>query len=122
VSFPGLAAALAERLAPHVPAGVAVSEEPEGFLRVALDESRWEVYPLDEPELAEEIDPAAYDPAYPAFAVLEALDFLQEYLHGELEQGWETGEPWAEQDEDEIRLGFAGGPSLEPIPLTALGE
>jgi len=122
VSFRGLAAAVVERVAPAAPAGLEIAEQPEGFLRVGLDESRWEVYPLDEPEIVEEIDPATYDPPYPAFAVLEALDFLQEYVRHELEPEWEQGEAWAEQDDDEIRFGFAGGTTFEPIPLSALDE
>jgi hypothetical protein len=121
VTVRGLAAAVVERLAPYLPPGAVVTEEPEGFLRVGLDESRWEVYPLDEPEVVEDVEPETYDPPYPAFAVLEALDFLQEYLDHELEQGWEPGEPWAEQDDGEIRFGFAGGPEFDPIPLAALG-
>jgi hypothetical protein len=121
VIFPGLAAAVAARIAPFLPEGAALGEEPPGFLRVGLDESRWEVIPLDEPELLEEIDPAAYDPPYPAFAVLETLDFLQEYLRHELAPEWEQGEPWAEQDDEEIRFGYAPGTTFDPIPLTALG-
>ena len=121
-TYRGLAAAVVERVAPRLPAGVELREEPPGFLQAWLDESRWEAFPLDEPELVEEIDAADYDPPYPAFAVLEALDFLQELVHAELDSAWEPGEPWAEQDDDEIRFGFADGPTFEPVPLSALGE
>lgn len=112
-NYPGLAAALAERLAGAV-GGVTFAEEPDGFLRAAVDEERWEVFPLDEPELEEEIDPDAYDPPYPAFAVLEALDFVQELVRYEL--GRELEEPWAELRDGEIRFGF-GETALAPIAL-----
>jgi hypothetical protein len=118
--FGGLAAAVVERLAPDAPPGVELREQPEGHLRAAIDEGRWEAVPLDEPELEEDVALDAYDPPYPAFGVLEALDFLQEFLADELADGWETGEPWAELDEDEIRFGFAGGATFEPIPLSAI--
>ena len=119
-SYSGLAAAVVERVAPIVPAGLELREEPEGFLRAVVDEQRWEAYPLDEPELEEEIDPATYEPPYPAFGVLEAIDFLQEFVRDELGAEWEQGEPWAEQDEEEIRFGYAGGPTFEPILLASL--
>ena len=112
--FPGLAAAVAERVAGALPAGVAASEEPEGYLRVGLDEGRWEVFPLDEPEVEEEIAPDVYDPPFPAFAVLEALDFVQEFVREEA--GRELAEPWAELEDETIRLGF-GDDELEPIRL-----
>jgi hypothetical protein len=121
VIFRGLAGAVVERIAPFLPEGAELEEEPPGFLRVRLDESRWEVIPLDEPEILEEIDPASYDPPYPAFAVLEVLDFLQEYLRHELTPEWEQGEPWAEQDDEEICFGYAGGTTFEQIPLSTLG-
>ena len=112
--FPGLASAVAQRLAGELPAGVAVSDEPEGYLRVAAGEERWELFPLDEPEVEQELDPQVYDPPYPAFAVLEALDFVQEFVREEV--GEQLPEPWAELDGEEIRLGF-GDVELDPIRL-----
>lgn len=118
--FPGLAAAVVERIAPYIPAEVELHESPEGFMQARLGEERWESYPLDEPEVEEEIDPATYDPPYPAFVVLEAIDFLQEFVRAELGVDWEDGEPWADLEDDEIRFGFSGGASFEPIPLPSL--
>jgi hypothetical protein len=118
VTWRGLAAAVAERLAPHAPEGLVVREEPEGFLQAWVDEARWESYPLDEPDVEEEIDPATYDPPYPAFAVLEALDFVQEYARNELGADW-PGEAWAELTAGEIRFGI-GEADLPPIPLAEL--
>lgn len=118
--YPGLAAAVAARMAPHAPAGIELREEPEGFLQAWADESRWESFPLDEPEVEEEIPAEAYDPPYPAFAVLEALDFVQEFVRFELGTEWE-GEAWAELGSDEIRFGY-GGLAFEPVPLSALGS
>lgn len=117
--YKGLAAAVVERLAPHVPEGIEVAEEPPGFLRVSLGGERWEVLPLDEPELEEEIELDTYDPPYPAFAVLEALDFLQEVVRSEVDPEW-GGEAWAELAGDEIRAGFRDGPRLAPIALSSL--
>jgi hypothetical protein len=114
VTYPGLAAAVAARLAGTLPAAVTASDEPEGFLRLATSEERWEVFPLDEPEVEQELDPDVYDPPYPAFAVLEALDFVQEFVREEAAQ--ELAEPWATQEGDTIRLGF-GDAELEPIRL-----
>lgn len=114
-SYPGLAAALVERLAPHAPAGVELREEPRGYLQARLDERRYEAFPLDEPELEEEVDPAAYDPPYPAFAVLDALDFLQEFVRAELGEEW-GGEPWAELDEGDVRFGL-GEREFDPIRI-----
>jgi hypothetical protein len=118
--FAGLAGAVVERLAPVAPPAVTIREQPEGFLQAWIDEWRSDAVPLDEPEFEEEVALDAYDPPYPAFAVLEAIDFLQEFLAGELDEEWEAGEPWAELDEDEIRFGFAGGRTFEPIPLSAI--
>jgi hypothetical protein len=114
VRIPGLAAALAQRLVHELPAEIAVSDEPEGYLRLGAGEERWEVFPLDEPEVEPELDPDVYDPPYPAFAVLEALDFVQEFVREHA--GVELPEPWAELDGDEIRLGF-GDAELDPIRL-----
>lgn len=111
--YPGLAAAVAERLAPVLPAGVTASAE-DGNLRLAVSDERWEAFPLDDPELEEEIAPEAYDPPFPAFAVLEALDFVQEFVRYELGEG--LPEPWAELAGGEIRFGF-GDRALEPIRL-----
>jgi hypothetical protein len=122
VTFRGLAAAVVERLAPHLPARLEVREQPEGTLRLQVADDRWETFRLDEPEVEAEIDPATYDPPYPAFAVLEALDLVQEYVRIELDAEWEEGEPWAELDDEEIRFGYAGGTTFEPIPLDALSS
>ena len=70
VTFAGLAAALFARTAPTVPAELELIEEPDGFLQARRDDDRWEAFPVDEPELEEEIDPSACDPPFPAFAVL----------------------------------------------------
>lgn len=113
MEYPGLAAAVAERLAPVLPEGITASAA-DGSLRLAVSEERWEAFPLDEPELEEEIEPEAYDPPFPAFAVLEALDFVQELVR--YESGEELPEPWAELGDGEIRLGF-GDRALEPIRL-----
>jgi hypothetical protein len=121
VLFRGLTAALVERLAPHAPAGLEVREEPEGYLQLRLDESRWEAFPLDEPELELEISADAYDPPLPAFSVLEALDFVQEYVGAELDVEWEDGEPWADLEDGEIRFGY-GDSSFEPIALGSLRD
>lgn len=118
--FRGLAAAVAERVAPSVPAGIEVLEEPAGFLQARSGESRWEAFALDEPEVDPDVDPIVYDPPYPAFAVLEALDFLQEFVGNELGIEWEAGEPWALVEDDEIHFGYAGGANYEPIPFSAL--
>jgi hypothetical protein len=115
----GLAAAVVDRLAPHAPAGLELREEPEGHLQLRLDESRWEAFPLDEPEVEEEIPAETYDPPQPAFAVLEALDFVQEYVATELRVEWEDGEPWADLEDGEIRFGY-GDTSFEPIALDSL--
>jgi hypothetical protein len=120
MTFPGLAAAIVERVAPFVPEGVELREEPEGHVRAWVDESRWESFPVDEPELEEEIAESAYDPPYPAFAALEALDFLQEFVRNELGLEWEGGEPWAALEDDEIRFGYDDGAAFDPIPLSAL--
>ncbi len=118
MTYPGLAAAVAERLAPHAPAGLVLRARPEGHLQAWIDEARWESFPLDEPELEEEIEPATYDPPYPAFAVLEALDFVQDFVRYELGAEW-PGEAWAELAAGEIRFGL-GDQAFEPIPLTSL--
>ena len=117
--YPGLAAALAARVAPRAPGGLAVSEQPAGHLQARADEARWEALPVDEPDVEEEIAGDAYDPPYPAFAVLEALDFLQEFARDELGETW-AGEAWAELGDGEIRFGF-GDAAFEPIPLAAVG-
>ena len=119
--FRGLTAALVERLAPHAPTGLELREEPEGHLQLHVDENRWEAYPLDEPELEEEIAADTYDPPQPAFAVLEALDFVQEYVGAELDVQWEAGEPWADLEDGEIRFGY-GDTSFEPIALDSLRD
>jgi hypothetical protein len=141
VRFRGLTVALVERLAPHAPAGLEVREEPDGHLQLRLDEGRWEAFPLDEPELEEEISADTYDPPQPAFSVLEALDFVQEFVRSELDSGvdsanaskradagsagagpgieWEDGEPWADLEDGEIRFGY-GDSSFDPIPLDSL--
>ncbi|MGZ4390187.1 MAG: hypothetical protein ACXVZL_12480 [Gaiellaceae bacterium] len=118
--YPGLAAAVAARMAPHAPEGIELREEPSGFLQARIDENRWETFPLDEPEVEEEIPAEAYDPPYPAFGVLEALDFVQEFVRYELGSGWE-GEAWAELGPDAIRFGY-GELAFEPVPLSALGS
>ena len=117
-TYPGLAAAVAARMAPHAPAGIELREEPPGCLQARVDENRWETFPLDEPEVEAEIPADAYEPPYPAFAVLEALDFVQEFVRYELGTEWE-GEAWAELGPDEIRFGI-GGLAFEPVPLSAL--
>ncbi len=117
--WPGLATALAARLAPHAPAGLELHAEA-GALQARLDDARRDAFPVDEPELEPEIAPGTYDPPYPAFAVLEALDFVQEFVRGELGEEW-GGEAWAELDEDEIRFGL-GDQAFEPIPLSELGS
>jgi hypothetical protein len=117
----GLAAAVVERIAPFAPAGLEISEQPEGFLEARIDESRWETYPLDDPDVAEDVDPETFDPPYPAFPVLELLDFLQEYVRTELGDEWEQGEPWAALEDGEIRFGYDGGISFDPIPVASLG-
>jgi hypothetical protein len=116
--YRGLAAAVVERLAGRAPAGLVLREAPDGFLQAWVDDARWESFPLDEPEVEEEIDPAAYDPPYPAFAVLEALDFVQEFARSELGAEW-GGEAWAELAVEEIRFGV-GEWAFEPIPLAAV--
>jgi hypothetical protein len=121
VNFRGLAAAFVERVGPYVPDGVELREQPEGFVQAWVDEGRWEAYPVDEPELDDDVDEATYDPAYPAFGVLETLDFLQEFVRNELELEWEGGEPWAEIEDEEIRFGYEGGAGFDPIPLSTLG-
>jgi hypothetical protein len=121
VIFRGLAAAVVASVAPYAPDGVEILEEPAGFLQARRDESRWEAFALDEPEVDPDVDPLVFDPPYPAFAVLEALDFLQEFLRNELELDWEGGEPWAVVEDDEIHFGYAGGTAFEPIPFSALG-
>jgi hypothetical protein len=113
VEYPGLAAAVAERVAAVLPEGMTAGEEG-GSLRLAAAGERWEAFPLDRPEVEEEIDPESYDPPFPAFAVLEALDFVQEFVR--YEAGEELPEPWAELGDGEIRLGF-GDTALEPIPV-----
>ena len=118
--FGGLAAAVVERVGRSAPDGLELLEEPEGYLQARVDDGRWEAHALDEPELLEDVPLDAYDPPYPAFGVLEALDFLQEFVRSELDVGWDAGEPWAELDEDEIRFGFAGGTTFPPIPLSSL--
>ena len=120
MTYPGLAAAVAARMTPHAPAGIELREQPRGFLQARVDENRWETFPLDEPEVEEEIPAEAYDPPYPAFAVLEALDFVQEFVRYELGTEWE-GEAWAELGRDEIRFGY-GELAFEPVPLSALGS
>lgn len=117
--YPGLAAAVAARVAPRAPAGLEVREEPPGHLLARADESRREALALDEPELEDEVPAESYDPPYPAFAVLDALDFLQEFAGDELGETW-AGEAWAELAAGEIRFGF-GGEAFEPIPLAAIG-
>ncbi len=119
--FSGLAAAVVERIEPYAPAGIEIREEPQGFLQARQDDRRHESFALDEPEIDAEIDPTTFDPPYPAFAVLEALDFLQEFVRNELGIDWESGEPWALVEDDEIHFGYAGGAAFEPIPFTALG-
>lgn len=114
MTYVGLAAALAERLAPVLPAGIVAAEEPEGHLLLQAGGARWESFPLDEPELEEEIPGSTYDPPFPAFAVLEALDFVQEFLRDEAAE--EFSDPWAELGDGEIRFGF-GDRALEPIPV-----
>jgi hypothetical protein len=120
VIFRGLAAALVERVEPYAPEGVELLEEPEGFVQARGGKSRWEAFPLDEPEVETDVDPVLYDPPYPAFAVLEALDFLQEFIRNELGVAWESDEPWAAVEDDEIHFGYVGGTSFEPIPFDAL--
>jgi hypothetical protein len=120
VIFRGLAAAAVERIAPYAPDGVEVVEEPEGFLQARKGESRWEAFALDEPEVEPDVDPVLFDPPYPAFAILEALDFLQEFVRNELELEWQDGEPWAAVEDDEIHFGYVGGIAFEPIPFGAL--
>ena len=117
--FGGLAAAFVERLAPHVPAQIELREQPQGFAQAWVTDERWEAFALDEPELEEEVPPETYDPPQPAFAVLEALDFLQEYVRSDLDVDWEDGEPWADLEDDEIRFGY-GDTSFEPIALDSL--
>jgi hypothetical protein len=119
VTYPGLAAAVAARLAPAAPVELRFREEPPGYLRAEIDESRWEVFPLDEPEVEAEIDPEVYDPPYPAFAVLEALDFVVELARYELDE--QLPEPWAELAGNAIRAGF-GDQELAPIPLSGLSS
>lgn len=121
MTFPGLATAVVARIANHVPHGIDLREEPEGRLRLEAGE-RWDSFPLDEPEVEHEIDPETYDPPFPAFAVLEALDFVQEFVHDDLDPAWEPGEPWAELEDDEIQFGYTGGTSFEPIPLAELSR
>jgi hypothetical protein len=121
VIFPGLAAAVVERVAPYAPEGVEILEEPEGFLQARAGETRWEAFALDEPEVDPDVDPLVFDPPYPAFAVLEALDFLQEFVRNELAIDWEAGEPWTMVEDDEIHFGYVGGASFEPLPFSALG-
>jgi hypothetical protein len=121
VRFGGLAAALVERLAPHVPAGIELREQPQGFVQAWVTDERWEAFPLDEPELEEEIPLQTYDPPQPAFAVLEALDFLQEYVRSDVDVDWEDGEPWADLEDGEIRFGY-GDTSFEPIALDSLRD
>jgi hypothetical protein len=121
VTFPGLAAAIVDRVAPFMPNGVELREAPEGHVQAWVDEGRWESLAVDEPELEEELAASAYDPPYPAFGVLETLDFLQEFVRNELELEWEGGEPWAELEDDEIRFGYADGVGFDPIPLSSLG-
>jgi hypothetical protein len=118
--FRGLAAAVVERMAPYAPEGVELLEEPDGFLQARTGETRWEAFALDEPEVDPAVDPLVYDPPYPAFAVLEALDFLQEFVRHELGIDWESGEPWALVEDDEIHFGYAGGTAFEPVPFDAL--
>jgi hypothetical protein len=120
VTFRGLAAAFIASVTPYAPQDVEFVEEPTGFIQAHQGEGRWEAFALDEPEVDPDVDPLLYDPPYPAFAVLEALDFLQEFIRNELEIPWENGEPWAVVEDEEIHFGYAGGASFEPIPFTAL--
>jgi hypothetical protein len=120
--FRGLAAAVAASIAPHAPEGVEVLEDPQGFVQARAGDSRWEAFALDEPEVDPDVDPLVYDPPYPAFAVLEALDFLQEFIRNELGIDWEPGEPWALIEDEEIHFGYAGGTAFEPVPFTALAS
>jgi hypothetical protein len=120
VIFPGLAAAVVERIAPYAPERVEILEEPAGFLQARAGETRHEAFALDEPEVDLDVDPLVFDPPYPAFAVLEALDFLQEFVRNDLGIDWDSGEPWAVVEDEEIHFGYAGGTSFEPIPFSAL--
>jgi hypothetical protein len=120
VIFRGLAAAVVSSVAPYAPENVEFVEEPAGFLQARAGEGRHESFPLDEPEVDPDVDPLVYDPPFPAFAVLEALDFLQEFVRNELELDWEPGEPWAVVEDDEIHFGYAGGAAFEPIPFAVL--
>jgi hypothetical protein len=121
VTYRGLAAAIVERVAPYAPDAVAIREEPEGFVQAWVDEGRWESFAVDEPELDDDVDASTYDPPYPAFAALEALDFLQEFVRNEVGAEWEDGEPWAELEDGEIRFGYEGGAGFDPIPVDSLG-
>jgi hypothetical protein len=118
--FRGLAEAVVASISPYAPQDVEILEEPPGFLQARAGEARWEAFALDEPEVDLDIDPLLFDPPYPAFAVLEALDFLQEFVRNELEIDWEGGEPWAVVEDDEIHFGYTGGTAFEPIPFSAL--
>jgi hypothetical protein len=122
MTFRGLAAAVVERLEPYTPKGLEFREAPEGFLQVWIDDERCEAYPLDAPALEPEIDLALYDPPLPAFGVLEAIDFVQEWVGAELDDDWAaaTGEPWAELADDEIRFGYAEGVTFDAILLSAI--
>jgi hypothetical protein len=114
-AYPGLAAALAASLAARAPAGLELREEPAGHLCAAADEHRWESFPVDEPELEEELEPTTYDPPYPAFGVLEALDFVQEFVRNELGEEW-GGEPWAELEGSTVRFGL-GSVEFPPVSV-----
>ena len=118
--FRGLEAAVVSSVASYAPEGVEFLEEPVGYLQARAHAERHESFPLDEPEVDPDVDPLLYDPPYPAFAVLEALDFLQEFVRNELELDWEPGEPWAVVEDDEIHFGYVGGAAFEPIPFAAL--
>jgi hypothetical protein len=118
---PSLASAVAARLAPVVPSEVAVFEEPAGWVTAQVDGDRWVRVPIDEPNEGDFEEVVAYDPPYPAFGVLSALDAVQELARDELEVEWPPGlpEPMAEIRAGEVRFWFgereAPALSFDPI-------
>ena len=123
VSFRGLAAAVVERVAPYAPAGVGSARGARGLpARRARRERAGRSFALDEPELDEEIDPSTYDPPYPAFAVLEALDFLQEFVRNELERGVGAGRAVGRASRTTRSASATrAAPTLRADPVSALG-
>jgi len=77
--------------------------------------SEWTVNTMEQPRIHRRLVEAGVE-LLTARDLVSAGAGVAQLVPGE----WEQGEPWAEQDDAEIRFGYADGTTFDPIPLDSL--